>query len=246
MDKLELPIDNSAAPKNLQSFKGVNQFLAIRTDANDNTYVGFIHKDKNSKDNFIINLPIMPMVFYDSAYTSNLNLKQVRQLLLETLTKENEEGTYHPESEHKVYRFIGYSTTVVIQLVNSLECFANEMIATKKYIYKNELTNKTETFDHYQTQNYVNLKTKLFKILPEVFSKNVNDNSLFLQPIHKLIEFRNDLTHLKLKDQLIIERSETVRRLLNFNYDKALVDVRKYINYYIPDYMKDCDCEKDF
>lgn len=46
MGKMEIPVDNSATPKDLQSFKGVNQFLAIRTD--DNDYSTLISLDHNS------------------------------------------------------------------------------------------------------------------------------------------------------------------------------------------------------
>lgn len=246
LENSNFPIDESSEPKSLQSFKSVNQYIAVRKGEDGKNFLAFIHKNKDTKDNFVINIPIMPMVFYDSAYTTHLQLKVVKKELFELLNKENHTGKYFPDSEHSVYRFIGFATSVITLLCNSLECFANETISNKKYSFKNDLKTKTEIFDNYQTQNYIDIKTKLFKILPEIFSKKINPNSLFLQPIHKLIELRNDIIHLKLKENLVLERSEIVRRLLNYDYEKILIDVRYFINYFIPDYLRDCDCEQNF
>lgn len=240
------PIDETERPQNLQQLKNISEQLVIRRDEEDNNYLAFIYKDKARSEKYVINIPIMPMVFFDSAYTSNLHLRNAREKLLDGLAMENTDGIYYPQIDHNVYRFIGYSTSTIILLCNSLECFANEMIARNKYVYTNVLKQKSEVYDHNQIQNNVDFKTKLFIILPAVFNKKPNPTSLFLQAIHRLIDLRNDITHLKLEENLIIERSAITRRLLSHDYDKSLVHVREFINYFLPNYLQDCDCEGEF
>lgn len=245
LQNLDIPIDVTERPKNLQQLKNTSEQVVIRRDEEGNNYLGFIHRDKERKGNYVVNVPVMPMVFFDSAYTSNLHLRIAKGELLEGLERENHDGLYYPQYDHNIYRFIGYSTSMIILLCNSLECFANEMIAQKRYVYVNILKNKSESFDHIQIQNSIDFKTKLFTILPAVFEKKLDPNSLFLQPIHHLINLRNDITHLKLEDNLIIERSKITRKLLSYDYDKTLLDVRKFINYFVPNYLQDCDCDAE-
>lgn len=242
----DFPIDETEAPRNLQQLKNISKQLVIRKDEEDNNYLGFIYKDKTRREQYVINIPVMPMVFFDSAYNSNLHLRIAKEKLLDGLATENIDGMYYPEIDHNIYRFIGYSTSTIILLCNSLECFANEMIAKNKYVYTNVLKHKKELYDHTQIQNSIDFKTKLFTILPAVFNKNPDPNSLFLQHIHQLINLRNDITHLKLEENLIVERSAITRKLLSYDYDRSLANVRKFINYFVPNYLQDCDCEGEF
>ncbi len=242
----DFPIDETEPPRNLQQLKNISEQLVMRKDEEDNSYLGFIYKDKTRRENYVINIPVMPMVFFDSAYTSNLHLRIAKEKLLDGLATGNIDGMYYPAIDHNIYRFIGYSTSTIILLCNSLECFANEMIARNKYVYTNVLKHKKELYDHTQIQNNIDFKTKLFKILPAVFNKKPDPNSLFLQTIHQLIDLRNDITHLKLEENLFVERSGITRRLLSYDHDKSLLAVRKFVNYFVPNYLQDCDCEGEF
>lgn len=230
---------------NLQNLKQIQQMMVMR-ESEGKHYVGLIHKDKVSKDNFIINVPIMPMVFYDSAYTSNLQLKQIRKELFKILNDENKDSAYNATTDHKVYRFIGYATSVIFLLCNSLECFANEMISTRDYKYERKTTRNTEIYNSFEIQQYIDINTKLTEILPKVMGVKLEKNSLFVQSVFRLVDFRNELTHLKIKESLIKERIDILRKCLNFDYDKSLMDVRKFINHFSPDYLKDCDCTENF
>lgn len=230
---------------NLQSLKQIQKMMVMR-ESEGKHYIGLIHKDKFSKDNFVINVPIMPMVFYDSAYTSNLLLKQIRTELFKILNEENKDSAYNATTDHKVYRFIGYATSVVFLLCNSLECFANEIISTKDFKYQRKTRKNTEIYDSFESQQFIDIKTKLTEILPEAMGVRLEINSLFVQSVFRLVDFRNELTHLKIKESIIKERIDILRKCLSFDYDKSLMDVRKFINHFSPDYLKDCDCAENF
>lgn len=127
--------------------------------------------------------------------------------------------------------------------------FANEIIAHSKYEYKIETSKRTEIYNHIQTQNEIDFKTKLFKVIPNCLKKFPPEKSLFKSKVITLIDFRNKLVHLKSVDsgkESFIFQSELLRLVLGFDYIGSLTEVRNYMNFFRKDYITDCDCDKDF
>ncbi len=240
-----IPIDKSKG-KYINDIKKEKDFLTILKTDEDKNFLGFMYRDKKTQQNLIINFPILPMVFYDNAYHNYRISSQQRDAVISKIANFGNGGSF---PEHEIYNFVGYSTSSIIMLCVALESFANEIIAHSKYEYKIETSKRTEIYNHIQTQNEIDFKTKLFKVIPNCLKKFPPEKSLFKSKVITLIDFRNKLVHLKSVDsgkESFIFQSELLRLVLGFDYIGSLTEVRNYMNFFRKDYIMDCDCDKDF
>jgi len=125
----------------------------------------------------------------------------------------------------------------VINLQAALESFANNVIP-ENYPYLDKLgnpVNKTVTY-------------KLYNALPKIKKTDfqLKKNRKHNITIDKLIKLRNDIVHLKPVSNTNTGYKSVYRDLLNFDFAKALLSVKTFINFYEPNLIEECICENDF
>ena len=95
-------------------------------------------------------------------------------------------------------------------------------------------------------QRNVRFKIKVKRILKEIsgksfFYENKDTESLFWE----FKKFRDDVSHTKSNFE-IIKYQNLLKKSINYNYEKTLNLVVLFMNFYKPNYIKECDCGKDF
>jgi len=173
-------------------------------------------------------------IFYSNAVMSHRKVTFFREELFEkSPTMKNYRKSVNP---NLFGNFFQLASNCIINLQSALESFANRQIPEdKEFIDKNGDNFEPSVFH------------KLDKVLPEIHNKRFKskykrDNLI----IRITIELRNDIIHLKpVNENTNTKYKEVYRKLIKFDYTKAIIAVRKFINFYEPDLIEDCECEKE-
>ena len=221
----------------LKSFKNPVGF--IRTDE-DELIQGFFYKLKDN--HYFIPEPNPIIIYFDVALQFSQRIKENYDKVLNEL---NAEKGYAYNVQNEFYVFFSNATICITFLFNSLEAFMNLMIPDN-YEFKIPLDKKTEIYNKEQIQRNLGFEDKYKKIIPEIkgkaFHKTYGHHN---DEIKKLKEFRDEIMHTKTFGS---DGSKFYKRLftmsLDFKYEKSLLAVKEYINYYQPGLIEDCDCGK--
>lgn len=221
--------------------KSKNKDVFITTE--DGTIIkSFIFNDNGNP--CVIPIPDLTLVYFDGAYTLNeLRKEQQKELFLKIkITKENlgENGT------NEIYKYYGYASNCLISLFTALESFVNHILPNNK-LYFIDTNKNTEYYSKDQIQKYIQFDTKVKKVLPHFFE----DKNFFKHPtkhtqhIENLKNLRNEIVHPK-SERNSTNQEELIKNLLNFNFDKTFEAVAHFMNFYIPDYIIECNCGIDY
>lgn len=215
--------------KSKEILKGYDLMIAFE----NSIIFGFEHLNKNER--LIIPELNPTTIFYSNAVMSHRNLILAREELFhKSPTYKNYQKPINP----KLFgTFFQLSSNCIINLQSALESFANRQIPENHTF----LDKNNEEFEP-------SLFHKIDKALPDIHnrrfkSKFKKDNII----IRKLIELRNEIIHLEPIKETTNTRYKTVyRKLLNFEYTKAIISVRNFINFYEPDLIEECSCNKEY
>lgn len=173
-------------------------------------------------------------IFYSNAVMSHRSLIYFRKDLLEkSPTVKNYKKRINPSL---FGNFFQLASNCIVNLQAALESFANRQIpGNYPFIDINGKEFEPSVFH------------KLDRALPELKGKRFK--SKFKQHnyrIRKIIELRNEIIHLEPAEKTTNTKYKiTYRRLLAFDYSKAIISVGKLINFYEPNLIEKCDCEKE-
>lgn len=210
------------------------------------TTKGYIIKGmaiKYNKQNLVIPIPDLTLVYFDSAYNANISRKNAIEKLINKQTPN--ENNINEDASNEIYQYYGYASNCIISLFTSLESFIN-FIIPEDSDYENKLKNKTEVYNKEQIQRNINFNDKLKKVLPQLTGKNFFLNqTLTNQLITDLKNIRDELVHPK-SEENFDNQQMLINKLITFKYDKCFDAVSKFMNYYIPDYIKECPCNLDY
>lgn len=202
---------------------------------------GLIH---NYNGNYtIVPMPDLTLVYFDHAYHMNKIRKEKEHELFKKLITENEVAE---EVTNEVYYYYGHASSCIISLFTALESFINHLIPDSKN-YEKKLKNKTEVYSKEQIQESINFNDKLKCVLPYYFEgKNFFQRSTPAnQFLINLKELRDDIIHTK-SEKNFEKQEKLFERVLKFKYDKTIDAVGTFMNFYKPEYLKECDCGVDY
>jgi len=173
-------------------------------------------------------------IFYSNAVMSHRKLIFFREELFEkSPTIKNYNKSVNP---NHFGSFFQLASNCIINLQSTVESFANRQIPEdRKFIDQNGDEFEPSVFH------------KLDKVLPEIHNKRFKssykqDNFI----VRKVIELRNEIIHLKpIKENTNTKYKDVYRKLLKFDYTKAIIAVRKLVNFYELNLIEDCECEKE-
>lgn len=192
----------------------------------------------------IIPIPDLSLVYFDSAYNLNVLREEKKKDLIPKISLNSKE--LDEDATNEIYKYYGYSSSCIISLFTSLESFINHILPNDK-LYVRELNNKTESFTKEQIQKGIKFNDKTRKVLPFFFNgKNFFRNkSLANKHIDNLKELRDELVHPK-SDQSFQSQEKLITRLLAFKYEETFEAVKKLMNFYIENFIEECDCGVDY
>jgi hypothetical protein len=200
-----------------------------------------IFETNNKK--YLIPLPDLSLVYFDSAY--NLNLQRIhyeKETLVPFTNKEN----YGKIEFDNIYKYYGYASSCLISLFTSLECFINHLIPEKFTYHKTEKL-FSKHYNQDQIQRGISFIDKIEIILPKItlkksFFKVYNKQA---EQIKKLQILRDSIVHTKTSDNHF-KQEDLIRQILKFDFDKTFESVKDFINYYRPGFIEECKCGVDY
>ncbi|NQX97780.1 MAG: hypothetical protein HRT73_07860 [Flavobacteriales bacterium] len=201
---------------------------------------GFIHKI-NGKS-LVFPVPDPTLIYFNTAY---LNVRLIKNLKKKLLKKVSHEKQLNELALNEFYEYFGNTSTSVIFMFMAIESFLNQAIPTE-FVYKSVSGKKTELYNKLQIQENIDFKTKITLVLKQISGKNFFEKSTPTnQYIWNLKEFRDDLVHTK-QELDPLKYNQLMVTSLNFDYEKALNAVTKFMNFYKKEYIEECKCGRDF
>ncbi|HJR99960.1 MAG TPA: hypothetical protein VJ780_03405, partial [Flavobacterium sp.] len=125
----------------------------------------------------------------------------------------------------------------IINLQATLESFANRIIP-EDYLYLNKFGDPVQRTVTYK----LNTVIPIIKKIDFQQRKHRKYNIC----IDKLIQLRNDIIHLKPTQKTNTAYKHVYRDLLNFDYQKAILSVKTFINFYEPNLIEECACGNNY
>ncbi|MFD0992004.1 hypothetical protein [Tenacibaculum geojense] len=188
----------------------------------------------NVKEKVIIPELNPTTIFYSNAIMFHRNLITTKKNLLEKSPTLKE---LHKPIDPKIFgNFFQFATNCIINLQSTIESFANRQIPDNYFI--NE---KGEEYD-------VSIFHKIDTVLPVIKGKKFKrefkrDNFR----VRKVIELRNEIIHLKpIKDSTNTQYKATYRKMIKFDFTRAIIAVKKFVNFYEPELIEECICGKEY
>lgn len=88
---------------------------------------------------------------------------------------------------------------------------------------------------------------KIDKALPTIKgAKFKNKNREYNNIVRILILLRNEIIHLKpITEPTNTKYKKVYRKLINMDYSKAILAVKELVNFYEPNLIEECECQKE-
>ena len=215
-------------------------FKLILETTTNSKILAYIHNEQGN--NCIVPLPDFTLVYYDTAYKSNIERKRIRkQIFSKIYTLEKVPET----AEEFFYDFYGSSTSCIINMFTSLESFINSILKPD-FKYERISSKSTEIFNYDQIQKSIEIVEKINKILPKMYNRSffkIHEKEYNL--IINLKDLRNDIVHTK-SDPTADIHVKLFKQIIDFKYDDTLKSIKTFMNFYKSNYIIDCPCEKEF
>lgn len=210
----------------------------------DNEIIQTFKFNENGKM-FLIPEPNPIVIYFDTARFYIKTILDKRNKLFAELN--NPKKNVHTINAH-FYTYYSTACNSAIFLFLSIEAFINKKIE-KKFEYRKEIQNKkTELYNKYQIQRNIEFTEKIKEVMPQATGKNfVVEFTHKYEYIRKLKHFRDEIVHTKsLEDENIPNYYEELYVMsLNFEYEKTMLSIRDYINFYEPNLLEECDCGRE-
>jgi len=170
------------------------------------------------------------LIFYTNALRSLRNTINSRDELLKNSPKVGEGSTSINISDFG--NFFAYASNCIINLQAALESFANSQIPYERFL------NEDDEFIERSISH------KLFTMIPA--EKGFRVKKPHPNVIEDLIQLRNKIIHLKPQQETNTGYKNVYRKLLKFDYERAVRSTRLFINHYQTKLIEDCECGKEF
>lgn len=194
----------------------------------------------NQGKELTIPIPDLTLAYYDSAYMNNYQRKSFKNDLFEKLSQTSD---LTDDVSHQMYRYINYATTSLIMMFTSIESFLNSLIPEDG----NYASKKKKVYSKEKIQRYIGFEEKILHVIPSFTNSSfyTNKNDFRRSFIGKLKILRDEIIHTK-SSFMFQKQSELIKQLLDFEFDKTLLETKQFMNFYKSNYIENCPCKKDF
>jgi hypothetical protein len=149
---------------------------------------------------------------------------------------------------NRSYGFFGTATCCAIFLFNAIEAMTNLLIP-EQYVYSVGPERKKVVYNKEGIQRDIRFEEKIKEVVPDA----TKTGAFHLQRtsdydrLIRLKQLRDEIVHTKTD---IAAKPNYYERLYNdllgFDFEKAAIACRNYVNFYSPDLIEDCPCGKNF
>ena|SRR5690554_1437274 len=235
--------------RNNKALKDVDkkEKIAFMIDMDGYHMVAIIYNNQGKE--LLVPIPDLTLTYYDSAYMNNFQRKSFENDLFEKLSQTTE---ITDDVSHEIYRYVNYAATSIIMMFTSMESFLNNNIPKDGIIFNDgkilkKHNKKIKSFDKNYIQRYVSFEDKILKVIPFFKKQNyfINKDDFNKSTIGKLKKLRDEIIHTK-SSFLDQNQSLLFNQMLDFEFDKTLLEVREFMNFYKKDYVENCPCDEPF
>ena len=232
---IQIPEESKLLASRMQNSKKTSDKfdMDLMITYDDHMVFGFDYFSKGKK---VIIPELNPVtIFYSNAVMSHRKLQHTKEILLmESPTISNLKVPTDPQ---KFGNFFQLASNCLINLQSALESFANRTIP-EDFEFINKLgKNFKPNIDHKLNTTIPEIKNNYFKKV------NRKDTNI----IRRIIDLRNDIIHLKPASEATNTKYKDVyKRLIGFEFTKAIIATRNYINFYEQNLIEECPCGKEF
>lgn len=251
----DLPIKENASltyvdRRNKEALKNIDkkEKIIFLKDTSNHYALATLYNNQEKEVNLTIPIPDLTLVYYDSAYMSNFQRKSFESDLFEKLSQTTE---ITDDVSHEIYRYVNYAATSIIMMFTSMESFLNNNIPEDGIIFNDgkilKKRKKNKDFDKNCIQRYVSFEDKILKVIPFFKKRNyfINKDDFNKSTIGKLKTLRDEIIHTK-SSFLYQKQSSLFNQMLDFEFDKTLLEVKGFMNFYKKDYVENCPCDEPF
>ncbi|WP_454059258.1 hypothetical protein [Elizabethkingia ursingii] len=200
--------------------------LLIQTD--DSLILGFEFTNNGER----LMIPeINPItIYFSNAIMSNIKIQDYKKELI----KNAQRGIIQT---HSIGNYFQLSFNCIINLQSSIETLMNKLIQENRYSF----------YDKKGNIKRGNIHDKIDIALPEISGKKFeNDYKNEYVDIKHLIQIRNQIIHLKPDKEITNSKYKiSYRNIIEFNFDKTIESFKKFINYYEPNLIEECNCKQE-
>lgn len=236
LDNEIVPDESKKIAKQYMQSKTLTDDYDIMLMYEDKVIYGFDYLHSGTKKLIVELNPVT--VFYSNSVMSFGSLNHYKNLLLANSSNVADIGKPGEKTNftHSAMYF-QLAINCIINLQATLESFANRIIP-EDYHYLNKLGNPVK-----RTVTY-----KLNTVIPIIKEINFQQRKhrKYNISIDNLIQLRNDIIHLKPTQKTNTAYKLVYRDLLNFDYQKAILSVKTFINFYEPNLIEECACGNDY
>lgn len=231
---IEIPEESKQVSKNYFKSKKLSDELGFDILLEFENSVIYAFDFLNEKKKVIIPELNPTTIFYSNAVMFHRNLMENKRILLEqspTLKKLNQ-----PVDPKIFGNFFQFAANCIINLQSTIESFANRQIPENYFI--------NEKGEEYEVSIFHKIDTVLPTIKEKKFKRDFKRDNF---RVRKVIELRNEIIHLKpIKDSTNTQYKETYRKMMKFDFSRAILAVKNFVNYYEPELIEECICGKDY
>lgn len=227
-------------PLDINEKPDFNQVLVLQSENEEKVSHFFV---KKGKDHFFYPIVPLTLVNFDFAYQLNIQRKDYEKKALRSFNNfKMSDGV----DLHHFYIYYGYASNCVISLFTALESFVNYLIPDD-YIFKKEIKGKRiELYNKEQIQRWLTTDEKIKDVLFSITGKNFfQKQTEHTSRIDNLKNLRDELIHVKADANLENQKS-IIKKLIDFKYNETLESVSKFINFYKPNFIEECNCGVEF
>lgn len=202
----------------------------------DNTVIGgFVYL--HNKKPILIPEPEPSILYFTNAESKLIEILELRDTILQFKAFEH---SIHDLS-HIFFNFFQLSSDYIINLFTSIEAFNNGLIPDDfEFEYKKEKYGKEDA------QRSIDFITKLKKAVPKIMKKSfVKEFQNKYDFLLKLKELRDNTVHTKnMYKGFPSSYRELYKNYLDFDFIQSYQITKDYFNFYIPNWIENCDCVK--
>jgi len=179
-----------------------------------------------------------PVHLFFSQAIEHYNLSEVTKKQFD----KNVIKTYNPNKLSEMFEipdelynsYLSQKISALTSLMMTVETFLNFLIPENFRL-------EEDTVTKYEIERKYSIKQKITKIIPQIIK--INNLESYKERYNKILiinDLRNDFIHLKTKkdNRNMDTFVEVFERLVNFNLEEKIYDVKDFVNYLNPDYIE--------
>jgi len=173
-------------------------------------------------------------IFYSNAIMYYRNLIESKRILFEQ--SPDIKNTSNPVDPNLFGTYFQFAVNCLINLQSTVESFANRKIP-ENYFTDSE-------GKQCQTSIFEKIDNVLPKLLEKQFKKEFKRDNF---RVRKIIELRNKIIHLQpIEETTNTQYKEVYRKMIKFDFSKAIIAVKHFVNFYEPELLEECHCGKEY